>query len=234
MTSRNPATLLLEIFEQWDSDIQSVMGMSQARGWNDEPQRATAVHARAWTCLGEVSRTITGLQGLGLDVSASLAYLPRWGAMAAGVGVGWGNVNGRDIAFPPDAMAQLRMLATLIEVAGGQAAPANRDLLGEVVEEAMRLLQEDETITGELRAYLVKLVREIRTALEDDRIGTAFDFADASERLWVAMHAASAQSAKEPSAWKAGAAKLLPPAISGVLVHMGTVGFDNVMKALSS
>ncbi|MGN7222923.1 hypothetical protein ACTHQN_08670 [Curtobacterium flaccumfaciens] len=234
MTSRNPASLLLTAFERWSVQIQEQQGMAVARGWYADAARATDEHALAWTYLGEVSRTLEGLQEIGLDVTASLDYLPRWGEMAAGVGVAWSSAVGREEAFPADAMAQLRMLATLIEATGAQAAPANRDLLADVVAEAIALLEEDDSITGELRWYLVKLVREIRDALEDDRIGGGFNFADAAERLWVAMHAAAAQSGEKPSAWSTGAAKLLPPAVSGVLVHMGTVGFDGIVQALGS
>lgn len=48
------------------------------------------------------------------------------------------------------------------------------------------------------------------------------------------MHAASAQSSTKADVWKEQASKMLPPAVTGVLTHMGIVGFDTVMKALGA
>lgn len=234
MKERNPATLLHDLFVEWDQRGRSGGGASVSRGWDSDPDQATAEHIKAWTYLGDIRRTIAGLADLNIDMTASASYLPRWGAMAAGVGVSWTNANGSGQAFPSDAMAQLRALGTIIQLAGAQARPANLDILREVVEQTISLLAEDDSLTDELRAYLVKLVREIRDALEDETVGAGFDFARAAERLWVAMHAASAQSTKKSSAWQEWATKMLPPAVSGVLTHIGVVGFDGVMKALGS
>jgi hypothetical protein len=232
MDERNPAILLYDIFADWSHRLQQGLGASVARGWDDDADQATLEHIEAWRYLGDIERTIVGLTDLNIDMTASASYLPRWGEMAASVGVAWSSNTGMGSAFPADAMAQLRALGTIIQLAGGQARPTNLNILRDVVDKTIELLGEDDSLTGELRAYLVKLVREIRDALDDEVVGGGFDFTDAAERLWVAMHAASAQSSSRADVWKEQAARMLPPAVGGVLTHVGVVGFDHVMKAL--
>lgn len=234
MNERNPARQLLRIFEEWDAAILTGQGATEARGWNKDAGEVTERHVRAWSYLGDISQTIDGLSALNIDMGASKTYLPQWGKMAASVDVSWSNATGASSAFPSDALSQLQSLATIIDLAGAQIQPANLDLLSNVVEQVIDLLGSDESLSDHLRAYLVKLVREIRNALEDEKVGGGFNFADAAERLWVAMQAASAQSEQSAAQWKDTAAKLLPQAVVGVLTHMGVVGFDGVMKALGS
>jgi len=234
VSERNPATQLLEIFSVWESNIRAGHGGTWARRWESDATEATEEHIRAWRFLGDIARTVEGLSSLGLDMTAAETYLPRWAKMAASVNVSWSQSTGADSAFPQDALSQLQSLATIIELAGARGQPANIELLREVVEQAMQLLAEDSSISGELRAYLVKLVRELRNALEDEAVGGGFNFAEAAERLWVAMQAASAQSKEKGGAWRTVAAKMLPPAAAGVLAHVGNVAFDEVRKALGA
>jgi hypothetical protein len=234
VTNRNPATQLLLIFERWSRAIGEGYGGANARGWNGDAGAATAEHIQAWRHLSDLIRTIDGISDLGMNVSAAKSYYSVWGRMIASVDVSWSNGNGADQAFPQDALSQLQSVSTIIELAGSQVTPTNLELLNQVITQAIELLKDDESLSDELRSYLVKLIREIRNALEDDEVGGGFNFAEAAERLWVAMHAASSQSTSKSNAWKTAALKLLPPTASGVLTHVGTVGFDFVAKALGS
>jgi hypothetical protein len=130
-------------------------------------------------------------------------------------------------------MGQLQMLGTLIEATKGRIAPGGLDRLSAVVDEAIGLLEEDQTISAELRYYLVKLVREIRDAMEDETLAGGFDYASAAERLWVAMQAAAGQADEERSPrWRDAAAKLIVPAVTGAITHAATLGYDGVAAAL--
>jgi hypothetical protein len=234
VNEQNPAAQLLAILKKWESGLQQGHGAAYARNWDSNPDGAVADHIAAWKHLGVLSRVIDGLSADGFNMTMSKEYLPQWGRMAASVGASWTSNNHTVQPFPADAMSQLQALSTILELAQTRTGPTNLDLLSDVVTQASELLKDDESLSDELRAYLVKLVREIRNALEDDTLGDGFNFAEAAERLWVAMQAAAGESSEKSDSWKQAAASLLPSAAAGVLTHMGVVGFDAVMKALGS
>jgi hypothetical protein len=234
VNEQNSAAQLLAIFRSWESGLRQGHGAAYARNWESNPDGAVADHISAWRHLGALSRVIDGLSNDGFNMTMSKEYLPQWGRMAASVGASWTSNNHSVEPFPADAMFQLQALSTILELAQTRTGPANLDLLSDVVTQASELLKGDESLSDELRSYLVKLVREIRNALEDDTLGGGFNFAEAAERLWVAMQAAAGESRENSEGWKHAAASLLPSAAAGVLTHMGVVGFDTVMKALGS
>ena len=100
------------------------------------------------------------------------------------------------------------------------------------LDDVVKLLLEDDSLSSELRYYLTKLVREMQTALDDEEVGANFDFMGAAERLWVAMQAAGGQSTKKKSGWFTVAKNFLVPLSVGLMTHGGSLGIDDVHHML--
>lgn len=135
---------------------------------------------------------------------------------------------------PQVQLDHLETLGELIESNLVVADPSQLALLQEVVNDARDLLVEDDSIDPKLRQYLVELVRELQNALTDSTVEGAFDFRKAAERLWVAMQGAGGSSTKKASSWRAKAEKLIPPVVTGVATHLGGIGIDAAVAALTT
>ncbi|AIV40002.1 MULTISPECIES: hypothetical protein [unclassified Curtobacterium] len=229
----NAAYALYDIFLEWREAAAAGVVANDARGWNADPMVATTKMLETSALLTAIDRALSEMEADGLNVYVSRESFPQWGRMAANAGTTWGQQSDPGAAFPSAAMGQLQMLGTLIEATKGRIAPGGLDRLSAVVDEAIGLLEEDQTISAELRYYLVKLVREIRDAMEDETLAGGFDYASAAERLWVAMQAAAGQADEERSPrWRDAAAKLIVPAVTGAITHAATLGYDGVAAAL--
>ena len=97
---------------------------------------------------------------------------------------------------------QIESLALFLEGKVHVFNDERRTQLRELISEARDLLEDDDTISVELRQYLSSLTYEIETALSNERLGKTFDFAEATRRLWVAFNASENQSTKDPGRWK--------------------------------
>jgi hypothetical protein len=155
----------------------------------------------------------------GLPVGTYLKYVPAWTAMTMSYPQGWsGLVNGED-AYPVSTLDHLRTLAGWFQAAGPSPSADAQGELRDFLIDVLALLEDDATISAELKVYLGRLVREMQNALDDEEVFDRFDFDEAGRRLWTALFAAAAQSQDEEkeAAWRGMANKLWWPTAAGVL-----------------
>jgi hypothetical protein len=130
-------------------------------------------------------------------------------------------------------MAHLQTLAILLDVDRPSLSPKPEQTLRTVLNTVFELLSDDEGLSDSLRAYIYRLANEMRTALDDESLVGSFDFADAAERLWVALQAAAGQSQRNESAWKQASADLFRDAGAAALGSMPSLALT-VMQLMQT
>jgi hypothetical protein len=107
---------------------------------------------------------------------------------------GWTAGQTAENVFPQGPLDHLDTLADWFEDRRPPITSGQRQLLEDVLTEAQSVLDADESLSAALRQYIGRLLREVRTALDDERLGERYDFAQAAQRLWVTFLAASSVS----------------------------------------
>ncbi|WP_157509997.1 hypothetical protein [Frondihabitans sp. Leaf304] len=181
----------------------------------------------------QIRRDLDDLGDAGADVDHYDTYVSAWLQMLLNYPNHWQAAASGGVAFPKSDLDHLAGLATLLDMTPRRVLPAGgQDLLRKTIADAKTLLIEDTSLSSQLQTYLVRLIREIERALEDEALGDEFDYLAKAEDLWVALQAAAGQSRGKKTGWKAAAARLLIPAAGGVLTHAGELGLDGIQQAL--
>jgi len=217
----NPAQELYRLFGQWRVALDgNVNSTAQARGLDEagglEAQR------RAMAVLLQTIERLDDLEDAGVPVAVYRRYIPAWTKMLMGYPLGWYSQTNQDEAFPPAAMDQLETLSSWFRVLQPKLRPESEKTLQSIVADTDDLLRADESISVELKRYLARLLREIQAALDDEKLGTSFDYAAATERLWVALFAAAAQSKSDEqrSKWSDLGKRFWMPTTVGLITSL--------------
>lgn len=220
----NPARRLYVIFRGWREAYSPTIAAYDVRGFNKEPpNEAVEIHLEVFRLLASIRDSLNYLESKGIGVATYQDHYPQWLRMALHVPNGWTGGSDPDQGFPPESMAHLDTLATLLDVDRPSLHAEPEARLRRVLNEVFELLRTDDSLSDQLREYVYKLANEIRQALDDEAIMGTFDFATAAERLWVAVYAAAGQS-QRPGKWKAAAKRFWADAAAGAIGSAPSVG----------
>lgn len=118
------------------------------------------------------------------------------------------------------------MLEAMVVVLDASPARVNIDQairFGTYLDGIVELLGKDEGLDDALRAHILKLVQQLRRALDEYEATGQFDAEEALTQMWVAFMAAEARSKGHRGAWKKFGAELRLPVTSGILVNLPTL-----------
>ena len=214
----NSALALFELFSSWRTNLEGNQN-SVANSRRLEEPEGIVENRVGMSHLMDTIRGLDELENAGVQVRVYKRYVAHWTRMLMSYPLGWYTQTGAEEAFPSSAMDQLEALSSWFEVHKPRLRPEAKGTLHELVDDTRSLLRDDDSISNELRLYLQRLISEIDAALNDEELGESFDYASATERLWVGLFAASAQSAddEQKSRWSNLARRFLIPTTIGVL-----------------
>lgn len=180
---------------------------------------------RAVTDLLALRRGLDELSDAGLPVRTYQKYVQSWTQMVLSYPEGWKNSIDVDSAYPESTLDHLHTLAGWFATARPMPTRQSQDELRSFLLDVQALLESDDTISGELKVYLGRLIREMENALDDEQLLERFDFDEAGRRLWTALFAASAQTTddEKKSAWTDLANKLWWPTTAGALASAPSI-----------
>jgi len=204
-----------------------------ARGLDSKGDEPYAIQVEAFRLIIAIDQALTYLESRDIDASVYRVELKNWIDMVLHVPNNWGGSSAVQTGFPPTPMAHLQTLAILLDVDRPSLSPKPEQTLRTVLNTVFELLSDDEGLSDSLRAYIYRLANEMRTALDDESLVGSFDFADAAERLWVALQAAAGQSQRNESAWKQASADLFRDAGAAALGSMPSLALT-VMQLMQT
>lgn len=174
---------------------------------------------RAVSDLLAVRRGIDELEADGLPVATYRKYISSWTNMVMSYPEGWSAPVSHVNAYPASILDHLNTLAGWFATRRPMPSDKSQAELRDFLDEVQDLLEDDDSISAELRVYLGRLIREMHDALDDEEVLERFDFDEAGRRLWTALFAASAQTTDDEkrSRWQDMAGKLWWPTAAGAL-----------------
>ena len=221
----NPAAALLEVFNQWKGE-----GSVAAVRFGEGSDISVPQHLWATKCLWDIHRIVERWREDGEPVAHWEAAIAAWTRYVLAYDMPWNGASSNASLFR--SRAQLSMLAALAQLLSAAEpdvhsadVPKFDDFLNKIVE----LLAEDEGLSAELRAYILQLVQEIRSAVESFKLNGQFDASDAVRKLWVAMGAAASESKGKAARWRAFRRHIVAPAAAGFLGSLPGVTTDVVL-----
>lgn len=213
----NPAQSLYDFLLDSKAGAAAGAALGTVRALNDSEGMAQQLQAVADVIA--VRESLREMVKAGLPVDTYEKYLPDWERMVVGYPVGWVNQLKPDEAFPAAILDHLHTLAGWFATTHPTPSDSALSELRTFLADVLSLLEDDDTITAELKVYLGRLVREMQNAIDDDSLLQRFDLDEAGRRLWTALFAASAQTGSEERqrAWTKLADKLWWPSAAGII-----------------
>ncbi len=168
-----------------------------------------------------IDRELTALETRGRNMASYRRIYPQWMHGVLAYPHGWTTTQGD---FSIHALDSLDHLAELLDLTtAAHVAPEVVATIPAMLDNISALLAEDDSITPQLRAYLLRLVQETRTAVEEHDVLNTFDLDVAMERLWVALQAAADQSEKKSDKWRSFFSQVAVSAFGGAIASAPTV-----------
>lgn len=193
----NPARELHALFTRWLEAHEATGRGNFADALSIREPSGAAELREAYALLSSIDLLLHRMQAKGSDVAVFIRQLDGWARVPLLIESGWKTNAHPDHLISATRLEQIETLALYLDGKVHSFDGADRASLAQIVAQAHEELVADESLSPQLREYLHHLLAEIRTALDDERIGRSFDFAEACRRLWVAMRAASADSTDE-------------------------------------
>lgn len=205
----NPARDLLEIYTEWRTRVQekAQKGVQVSMDVVVDP----ASSAGRFEIIN-LARSLAQLEGLlaqleraGVKVGGFRRQSPDWWSGLVTPGFAWSSAINADMIMDEQHMTEIEVCADFLDghvmslELTEPVASGLRDWIGR----AWEILNEDNDLTDELQVYIRRLLSEIQTALDDERFGAGFDYADAFMRLKVAFKAAASEDTAKSGAWQA-------------------------------
>jgi hypothetical protein len=229
----NPAADLHELFTRWgavlDEGNQSAMSSRQL-----DSEEGFAKQRDAMGHLLDVVEGLSRLEDQGLPVSIYRKYVAAWTSMTMNCDRHWNSAMSRETAFPQNEMDHLETLRGWFAVGAPRVRSGTDAELRVLLSDVGALLDDDASISDELRLYIRRLVADVQASLDDEKLGSGFDLGDAAERLWVALFAAAGQTSDpdKKGRWSNLATTIWQPSIVGlvsslpgaVATAMGAIG----------
>lgn len=222
----NPAKELRDILRKWTAANQTAQ---VARGFTSDEEGATREHIRAMRLISDIHVVLDQWERDGRDVGV---YRSAAGTWARAVLAHPGGFGGNNTAVQSVRVAKLDVLEALADTLSITGPRVNVEQVAQFEDflaGILRLLGEDESLTDELRGYILNLVQEIRIAFESFKVTGQFDHADALVRLWVALKAARGESKSSKTKWKSFADKIAQPAAIQLLAGLPMATVNSVL-----
>lgn len=222
----NPAKELRSIFRKWSVSNQNA---HIARGFTKDEEGATREHIRAMRLISDIHVILDQWERDERDVAVYRAAAGTW---ARAVLAHPGGFNGTNSAIQSVRIAKLDVLEALSDTLSITGPRVNIERVAEFedyLSGVLKLLGEDDSLTKELRGYILNLVQEIRLAFESFKITGQFDHADALVRLWVALKAARGESKSSKKRWKSFADKIAQPAAIQLVAGLPMATVNSVL-----
>ena len=218
----NPAAELLSIFRTWSESGAPI----NVRGMQSE-QASTDIHVRAVQLLHEISYAFNEIEANGTAMDTFRSASIKWTHFVLAFPHGWNASEGATAALVAE--GRFDMLEALAVVLNASPARVNAEQavhFGTYLDAIIELLTIDVGIDDALRAYIVKLISQVRRALDEYKGTGKFDAEEALTHLWVAFMAAEARSKTHKAAWKKFGLELRTPVTVGVLVGIPTLALE--------
>lgn len=116
-----------------------------------------------------------------------------------------------------------RGLANYLDGEGYELRPESAADLRRAMEDARLALDADTELDARLRTYISRLLHEIEIALDNEAVGSSFDFGDAVERLFFAFKAAKAEGTTESGLWEGLVNSIIPTGIMTSVIEAGSL-----------
>lgn len=191
----NAARHLFRILTDWKEEHDDRQSAAQARDL--ETGAGMGWQMSVLDDLRLVARGLDDLEARGVRVATYRKYYDAWRDMALAFPWGWTDEVAKEAAYPTAALDQLENLADWFDDGTPELDSNGKELLAEALTEAQDTLDHDRSISDSLRAYLNRLMREIRAALDDHFLDARFDYNEAVMRLYTALRTVAAESASE-------------------------------------
>lgn len=218
----NPATTLLTLYSELRDRLNANHGALTALVSFDTQEgiRPLTTAARSLIRIDEV---LTELEADNKNVALFRRQYPSWWGPIAAFPHGWGtNVSG-DAAFGQQILDQIEGFRNYLEGKVFLLDDARVKTLRQVLADARDALEVDQELSNPLRVFISRLLHQIQIALDDDAIGSSFDFGAAVQGLFAAFRAAGGEKTTKHTLWENLVTNILPTAALGALIEGGSV-----------
>lgn len=225
----NPATLLLGLFQRWDSE-QGNVAASSVRGLvaSGELSDADVDHINAMQWISQLRREVDELEQQGRRVGSYRRHLGNWTHIVLNYPGAWQSRHNRDLITAPmlDTLEQLSdVLDAALAPITEEARSSARQLLGQVVD----LLTEDSSLPEDVRQYVYQIVTNARNCIEDYEVLGNTDLRAALQHLWGALKAAEGHSSGNfRQRWKSMSERIFAPAAAAMLGTAPTLALQAI------
>lgn len=162
----------------------------------------------------------------GYSVEVFQRQYPGWWAPVLALRSGWNSTLQPDDVVTRAELDEIEGFANFLDGKLWLLNAASERSLRNVIDQAQKLIEVDETLSPELRTYIHRLVRVVRDALDDEAVGETFKFDDAIQRLFVAFKAAEAEHTPSSSVWRELWTQFVPATLGAALVEAGSLTYQ--------
>jgi len=216
----NSARRLHDLCQSWavpdgkfPSDVRSNQDPDSLDFWRD--------HLIAVSYLMDINRFLDGQEAAGREVAYYRAAVPDWHKAVFAYNTPWGS-PGRTVMSPAMNSADFRLLLALsglMEEAGWQITFSQNDCenLQKALGKARDLARSDESIGSDTRRYILALIAEAQSALDDLDVAGDARLRSVSLELGGAMVSVADATNEDPKdgRWRKAAAAVLKSIGSG-------------------
>lgn len=231
----NPPRELHEIYTDWRARVMKAAGGQPKRNLEWILQANTpagqAEIARVGMCLSQISFVLERLRARGLKVGTFKRMSLDWWRGLTTPTTAWNTaVSSPDVIIDKQHLDEIEAVADFLD-----GHVDTFDVTDEQVHGLRELLVHVESLTlgdlelsDELRRYILKLIAEIRAALDDEQQGVGFDYADAVMRLKISAKAAASEETSMRRKWTDLLSTVVTQTTVGVLVHGSAVAIKAI------
>lgn len=220
----NPAHELLVIFEAWRGSTTA----TNDRAIDSSPD-GVANHIRAMKLIWDIEVALTSLEQRSMSVAVFRDASKAWAKNVLAYPHGWDKTNGEsEVLFSEARVDMLQALGTLLDGMPVQVNEGQAASLSGWLDQITELLATDDSIDDALRAYVYKLVAEVRRVLGEYAATGRFDGETALTSLWVSLLAAEGQTRSKKGQWKKFAQDIKAPIAAGILVNLPQLAIEAI------
>ena len=224
----NAAGELLEIFRRWQGGKSAASSRTGLGAASLEGERE---HVRAMMLIHELWVQLDVLEAEGTPTHVFRQASAKWVHIVLAYPRNWGVVAEHNALYGEGRLDMLQALVIVLSGRPNRVNVAGAADLDDFLAAIIDLLSEDDALDDALRAYIAKLVSEVRRASDTYKATGEFDAEEALTQLWVAMLAAEAQSGDKKSQWRNFADRMKVPVASGMLIGLPALAIETLKLA---
>lgn len=220
----NPAVELLAIFDRWRGGTTA----TPDRGIDATPD-GIAEHIRAMKLIWDIELALASLEQRSMSVEVFREASTSWAKNVLAYPYGWDKTGGEsETLYTAGRVDMLRALGTLLDGMPVQVNEGQASNLAGWLDEITGLLATDDSIDDALRAYVYKIVAEVRRVLGEYAATGKFDGETALTNLWVSLLAAEGQTKTKKGQWKKFAQDIKAPIAAGILINLPQLAIEAI------